>query len=61
MILDMAIIYGNLSEIENFCVSVVRDPRSFSTDNFNQALRRLKISKVGENISDFEKFVQRIP
>lgn len=35
MILDMATIYGNLSEIENFCVSVVRDPRSFSTDNFN--------------------------
>jgi len=58
---DLAVIYGNLSEIEHFCRGVVKDDRSFATDNFNQALRRLKAAKSGDNLSDFEKFVSLIP
>lgn len=58
---DLSVIYANLSEIDNFCKAVVKDDRSFATDNFNQALRRLKMAKIYENIQDFEKFVQLIP
>lgn len=58
---DLSVIYGNLSEFEHFSRAVVNDDRSFSSDNFNQALRRLKLAKVQENLSDFEKFIQMIP
>lgn len=58
---ELAVIYGNLSEIDHFCRGVVKDDRSFSTDNFNQALRRLKANKSAENMTAFEKFVSLIP
>ncbi len=32
---DLCVIYSNLSEIEHFCKAVVKDDRSFSSDNFN--------------------------
>ena len=58
---DLSVIYGNLSEIDHFCKAVVKDDRSFKTDYFNQALRRLKMAKVGENLTDFEKFMTLLP
>lgn len=54
---DLSVIYSNLSEFDHFCKAVVNDDRSFDSDNFNQALRRLKMNKVHENIQDFEKFI----
>ena len=50
LISDLAVIDGNLSEIENICIAVLRDDRSFSTDNFNTTLGRLKIANIGENL-----------
>ena len=58
---DLSVIYTNLSEFDHFCKAVVNDDRSFDKEHFNQALRRLKMAKVMENISEFEKFIHLIP
>ena len=58
---DLAFIYTNLSSIDYFCKSVVKDERSFKPEYLNQALRRLRLNKKFESISELEKFIQDIP
>lgn len=58
---ELCTIYTNLSEIPHFCKSVVKDERSFKPEYLNQALRKLRISKVGMNLAELEKFIKKIP
>lgn len=58
---DLAFIYTNLSHIEYFCKSVVKDERSFKPEYLNQALRRLRLNKRLESVGELEKFISAIP
>lgn len=57
---ELCTIYTNLQEIEYFCISVVKDERSFKPEYINQALRRLKISKMAFNQQKLEEFIKRV-
>lgn len=55
---DLTFIYTNLSCIESFCKSVVKDERSFKLEYLNLAYRKLKVNKKHENLADLDKFIQ---